>query len=83
MKKTIILIATAVTLGIQNPAMGFIVGGVSDASKTPGIWSLFGLFGGKNNSKTLPQKNTPPQEKKVPLHKKMQLSVLYHRYSMS
>ncbi|WP_039761724.1 type IV secretion system protein, partial [Bartonella queenslandensis] len=65
MKKTIILIAITVTLGIQNPAMGFVNSGVVDLSK-PGAnwWSL--LWGTSNNN---PPKDPPkdPAIEKVAL----------------
>ncbi|WP_273723065.1 type IV secretion system protein [Bartonella sp. AU18XJBT] len=69
MRKTIILIAIAVTLGIQNSAMGVIVGGVLDPSKTLDLWSFFfGTSTAKTptkGSKIPPQNNTPlPQKNK-------------------
>ncbi|EJF82875.1 hypothetical protein MCU_01262 [Bartonella elizabethae Re6043vi] len=56
MKKQVISIAIAITLGISNPARAFIVGGVADSS------SLQDFLGWPSSYK----KPTPPQPKPVP-----------------
>lgn len=62
MKKQIISIAAAITLGLSNPGMAFIVGGVPDSSS---LHSLLGLSFSSKKPAPPQQTPTPQQEKKI------------------
>ncbi|WP_375703226.1 type IV secretion system protein [Bartonella sp. AD13SXNS] len=79
MKKTTILIAITVALGIQNPAMAIITPGVTDLSKPGGsFWDTWDLFkhgisrnkisglGTNKNKAPSEKKRELPQEEKTP-----------------
>ncbi|WP_144752481.1 type IV secretion system protein [Bartonella saheliensis] len=64
MKKLVISIAVAITLGVSNPARAWVVGaGVADlGASVPTTWPNFNWFG---NSPSKPKSKKPPQQKTV------------------
>ncbi|EJF76414.1 hypothetical protein ME7_00958 [Bartonella birtlesii LL-WM9] len=63
MKKQVISIAVAITLGVSNPVKAFIVGGIPDSSS---LQNFFGWSSSSKKTSSPQQKATPPQQKKMP-----------------